>query len=165
MSLLPKPVKRPHGSRWHPETCAPRDLIRKLYLEGNSSRQVAAIVGYSARYVHEICFDITRDRVSAAILRQPQRSKHWRTCRANARKTMERFLGRKLTRHEEVHHRDEDYTNGDISNLEVLESTPHRHLHNPPNPVPRWLRPERRAYMKEYLRNYRRSNGASAEAD
>jgi hypothetical protein len=67
---------------------------------------------------------------------------------------MERFLGRKLSPWEHVHHKDEDYTNNSQDNLEVLLDSEHYALHHPKNPVPRHLRPERRAYMRAYLKDY-----------
>lgn len=69
---------------------------------------------------------------------------------------MERHLGRKLTRNEDVHHKDRDYTNNAIDNLEVLTKLAHARVHRPPNPVPRHLRPARQAYMKKYFAAYRK---------
>jgi hypothetical protein len=42
-------------------------------------------------------------------------------------------------------------------NLQMLEAGEHTRLHNPRNPIPRHLRPERRLYMKTYLKNYRKT--------
>lgn len=46
------------------------------------------------------------------------------------RKIVEEFLGRKLGEMEDVHHRDEDKTNNDISNLIVLTKAEHSRLHH-----------------------------------
>ena len=42
---------------------------------------------------------------------------------------MEKFLGRKLLRHEVVHHIDGDNTNNDITNLTVMTQSKHINLH------------------------------------
>lgn len=42
---------------------------------------------------------------------------------------MENYLGRKLEPYEEVHHKDDDPLNNDISNLEVLTKEEHLRLH------------------------------------
>lgn len=71
---------------------------------------------------------------------------------------MAQKLGRPLHSDEHVHHKDEDFTNNAPHNLEILDPTAHAQRHHPPNPVPRWLRPARRAYMREYLKYYRRAS-------
>lgn len=43
---------------------------------------------------------------------------------------MEKHLGRSLTQFEEVHHKDGNKLNNDISNLEVLDGVEHARLHN-----------------------------------
>lgn len=130
---------------------APVERMRLLYLSGLSTRQVARLTGYSASYVHRLCQGILRDRVTAARLRQPALSKHWRTCRSVARRRMERHLGRKLRRDEHVHHKDGDFTNNEQANLEVLDALVHAYTHQPPNPVPRHHRPARKQYMQTYF--------------
>lgn len=45
------------------------------------------------------------------------------------RYVMEQFLQRKLTKNEVVHHIDEDKTNNDIENLQVLTRSEHSRLH------------------------------------
>lgn len=47
------------------------------------------------------------------------------------RYVMEQLLDRKLLRTEHVHHKDEDKTNNDPANLEVLLKGHHHKLHNP----------------------------------
>lgn len=44
---------------------------------------------------------------------------------------MENYLGRYLKKNEDVHHRDEDTTNNDIKNLEVIDHVEHEKHHNP----------------------------------
>ena len=154
---------KPHGSRWYPETCAPREHIRSLYLSGLSSRKVAKMVGYSYSYVDKICKDIRRSKREANKPAVTTQSKHWRTCRAFARRLMERHLGRKLRTREHVHHLNGDFTDNRLENLQVIDVTEHCHVHRPPNPVPRWLRPKRKEYMRSYLKKYwRRKNAAQA---
>lgn len=46
------------------------------------------------------------------------------------RQLMEEILGRKLLRNEVVHHKDEDPTNNDPDNLEVMTRSEHIRLHN-----------------------------------
>lgn len=141
--------------------------IRDLYASGLSSRQVAAVVGCSGRYAWQVCKDIARDRYDAAKLRQPP-TKFWpRACRQAARIMVERSLGRKLLRHEVVHHINHDCTDNRLENLTVMNNAEHARYHlrqiHGYNPTPRHLRPERKKYMKAYLREYekRRRNASS----
>jgi transposase len=46
------------------------------------------------------------------------------------RYVMEKHLGRKLTTQEEVHHRNGNKHNNDISNLVILTKSEHAHMHN-----------------------------------
>jgi 5-methylcytosine-specific restriction endonuclease McrA len=46
------------------------------------------------------------------------------------RLVMEHHLGRKLSTHEFVHHRDGNRSNNDLSNLELTHSRPHGQQHN-----------------------------------
>lgn len=43
---------------------------------------------------------------------------------------MEKHLGRRLTPDEDVHHKDEDKTNNELSNLELMTHAEHTALHN-----------------------------------
>lgn len=135
------------------------ERIRQSYLGGLSIRQVSAEVGVSESWAGIVIkrLGISRGKSAAAILRQPPVSKHWRSSRQAARKKMESFLGRKLERYEHVHHIDHNYTNNAIENLCVLNASEHAYHHHPKNPIPRWLRPERKAYMKKYFKEYRRA--------
>lgn len=161
--------KKLHGSRWHPEKCLDKASVRQMYVDSLSTRQISRLIGYSHGHIHKICQDISRDRTEAVrlALPSPKDTKHWRTCRARARKIMENHLGRKLDRLEYVHHIDEDFTNNDIENLEVLSPREHKHRHHPDWEVPRHLRPQRREYMKAYLavysKTYRRKKRDAAE--
>lgn len=135
----------------------PPEVI-ELYKTGHSTRCIAEKLGISKSQVGKVIkrLGLSRNRIEAVrMVCVPYPSAHWRTCRAQARKIVEKSLGRKLNNHEHVHHKDGDFTNNSIDNLEVLDAKTHAHLHHPPNPVPRHLRTERQAYMKEYLRNYR----------
>lgn len=108
---------------------APVAEIRELYLSGLSTRQIAEVLRWSKSYIHRFCADITRSRRDAAVLRQPSKSTHRRSCRASARAKMERHLGRKLLRSEHVHHKDRDYTNNVLDNLEVKDASEHIREH------------------------------------
>ena len=44
---------------------------------------------------------------------------------------LEQQLGIKLDSSDDVHHKDEDFTNNDISNLEVIPHGEHQKFHNP----------------------------------
>ncbi len=44
---------------------------------------------------------------------------------------VEEYEGRLLEEHEEVHHIDEDYTNNDLSNLEIRDKIDHLKHHHP----------------------------------
>lgn len=136
---------------------ARHEQVRQLYASGLSTRQVAALVVFAHGYVAKLCRDLARDRSAAAQLRQPMRaSTHWRTCRQQARKLTERELGRKLACWEHVHHKNGDYTDQRRENREVLSAQVHTHTHRPPNPIPRWQRPARQAYMRLYAQVDRR---------
>lgn len=129
--------------------------IVSLYVDGLSTRRVAALLGFSPSCVANWCQPFARDRLDAVRLhcaKHVAQTSHWRTCRQRARKLMQKHVGRKLLRTEHVHHKDEDYTNNTLDNLEVLNEVEHAHVHRPPNPVPRHLRPHRQAYMKEYFK-------------
>lgn len=132
--------------------------IKNLYLGGLSIRQVAKELGLSETWVAVLVkrFGISRDKSRAAQLRQPSISKRWRSSRQAARKAYERYYGVKLKSDEHVHHINHDYTDNRIENLTVLMASEHSKHHHPRNPIPRWLRPERISYIREYLKNWRR---------
>lgn len=109
--------------------------IRLLYKEGLSTRQIAEQMNMSSSHVHKLVRDIARSRSQAAILRQPLQSKHWRTSRTNARKIMERHLGRRLSRLEHVHHIDHDHMNNSLDNLKILSPSDHSKHHHPKRTV------------------------------
>lgn len=44
---------------------------------------------------------------------------------------MEQYLGRKLDDDETVHHKDGDFTNNDLDNLEIVDRSDHGYLHSP----------------------------------
>lgn len=53
------------------------------------------------------------------------------------RMVMADYLGRKLLPTEEVHHIDEDPTNNDLANLELIDGGEHTRLHKLGKPLPR----------------------------
>lgn len=154
-------LAKPAATHWRGRLRIDVEKVQAAYLHGLSTRQVAALFAISASRVSKICRSIARDRSTAARLRQPmQPSTHWRTCRAQARRIVERQLDRKLARHEHVHHHDGNWQNNTVANLIVLDQRTHAHVHRPPNPVPRHKRPARQAYMRQYLAQYQRNDRA-----
>lgn len=117
-----------------PET-KPMELRAKaieLYISGLSLRQVASSIGVFNTTVQrwlKIAGIELRNKSTAMMLRNPPRSNHWRSSRQSSRRLMERHLGRKLDFNEVVHHKDEDYTNRDLENLEVMPRSEHGRLH------------------------------------
>jgi hypothetical protein len=142
-----------------------RELVTSLYVEGLSTRKVARRLGYSETWIAKLVKElgISRNRLEGVRLASSfSDTTHWRSCRAQARKVMERHLGRKLKTDEHVHHINHDYTDRRIENLVVMNASDHAKHHHPKNPIPRWLRPERKAYMKKYFSTYRKGNATSA---
>lgn len=133
------------------------ESVCELYLSGSSTRQIAAITGLCPSVVAKVVKTqgISRSHSTAAQLRHPPRSKHWRSSRSAARKKVERSLGRKLESDEHVHHVDHDYTNNSDANLAVLNASEHAKHHHPKNPIPRGQRPERKDYQKKYWESTR----------
>lgn len=138
-------------SRWHRKLSHLDSEIVKLYLSGLSTRQVASKFNISSSWVYKIVKKQInlRSQSDAAILRQPAMSRHWRACRCAARKVWERNVG-PIPIGWHVHHVDGDHTNNSLDNLRLMDPSSHAKLHHPPNPIPRWLRPERKEYMKKY---------------
>lgn len=163
--IHPSVQKPSKGNKWHPELCISVEAVVKLHDEGMSTRKIATIIGYSSSYVHKMCQKAgrIRSKSEAAILARPPTSTHWRALHSQARRIVERAYGIKLLSSEHVHHKDKNPRNNELSNLEVLDSSSHARLHNPPKYVnemgciiPRHLRPERMKYMKAYLADYRK---------
>lgn len=155
--MIEKPIRQ-HGSRWHPETCFNRQEVVNLYLMGLSTRQVAEQLGMSHGFVGRIVQEagVSRGRNVAAKLRQPRRpSHHWRTNRQQARRIWSEVNG-PIPEGYHVHHRDGDFTNNQLKNLECISASEHMRLHHagPEYHIPRHLRPARKAYMKAYLKEY-----------
>lgn len=132
-----------------------RERARLLYVNGLSTRQIAKLLGSTPSYVHRVIqkAGLSRTRSQAAILRHPATSTHWRSARQAARKVWERANGSILEGYT-IHHKDRDHANNALENLECLSARVHAHIHHPPNPVPRHLRPARKVYMQAYLRRY-----------
>ena len=129
-------------------------LVIELYRSGLTTRKVAEMVGLSPSYVAKLCRIAGIARTTSEVTRNRPRkaTTHWRSLRNRARKLVATHLGRKLESTEHVHHKDGNYLNNSLDNLEILDPRTHAHRHQPPNPVPRHLRPARRAYMAQYWR-------------
>lgn len=108
--------------------CLNRRMVRDLYIAGQSTRQIAEVMGCFSSAVYKICKDIIRAKPIAGALRRPATSTHWRSTRQAARRKMERHVGHRLTSAEDVHHKDGDYTNGALPNLEILDHQVHARL-------------------------------------
>ena len=111
------------------------DLVRILYRTDWSTREIAALTGYSKSFVANQCRDILRPKSIANKLCSPPTSRTWRACRAQARKIVERGLGCRLPSNLVVHHIDGDYTNNDIYNLAVMSRREHSRQHILAHPV------------------------------
>lgn len=138
--MLPKPSKRE---------------IIDLYLTGLSTRKVASQLNVSFSYVGKIVKDagVSRLRVDAIIAARPAKSKHWRSAREAARRIWVRTYG-PIPSGYHIHHKDGDFTNNDLNNLECISAAAHMRLHHagPEYHIPRHLRPARKQYMNTYDR-------------
>ena len=101
---------------------------RRLYRQGLFVRKVAQIVGCGKSTVWDWCATIGRNKEQAWAVSE-HRSFSKRACRARSRAKMARALGRELLPHEHVHHKDCDYTNDKLENLEVLTISEHIERH------------------------------------
>lgn len=129
----------------------------ELFQSGLSTRQIAVKIGLSKSYTFKLLtqLGLTRSRSEAAILRQPPTSKHWRSSRQQARKVWERNVG-PIPEGYHIHHKDNDFTNNALENLECLSAAEHMHITHagPEFHIPRHLRSKRKEYMKAYLKEY-----------
>lgn len=134
-----------------------KEQIIEHYTKGLSTRQIAPLVGLSYSYIHKLLrsWGLYRSKSEAALLRQLPSSIHWRSSRAAARKVWARAFG-PIPKGFHIHHKDGDYTNNNLENLECIDASTHAYIHHPINPIPRHLRPERKEYMRAYLKKYTR---------
>jgi HNH endonuclease/Homeodomain-like domain len=134
-------------------------IISILYADNRlSTRQIAEQLDCSKSQVAKIVkrLGLSRSRSEAEMLRRPPQSKHWRSARAAARRKYQRHFGVKLTSEQHIHHINGDFTDNRIENLMIVNPQEHGHIHHPPNPIPRWLRPARKEYMRNYERKRRK---------
>ena len=129
----------------------PYSVLLPLFFAGMSTRDIGRQVGLSSSRVSKMLIDLglAHDRSEIAIRKQPSQSKHWRSARAAARRLWERQVG-PIPEGWHIHHKNRDYTDNKIENLECITASEHAKLHHPKNPIPRHLRPERKAYMLEW---------------
>lgn len=134
--------------------------IIELYNSGLSSRQVAEKLNLSSSRVAVVVkrLGLSRDKKTAAILRQPPKSVHERTCRQMARTIWKRVNG-EIPENHHIHHIDGDFTNNNLSNLICLSARDHLILHKagPEYTIPKHKRCQRKVYMKDYMKRYRAS--------
>lgn len=120
----------------------------RLYKIGLSSRQVAVQLkcGHTSVVVAAKAAGLSRTREEANQLRQPSIRKHWRAARKAARKVWKRQVGH-IPSGYHIHHKNGDYTDNRIENLEALSVEDHRRAHG-------WMcpGPARTAYIKAYNR-------------
>lgn len=135
--------------------------IITLYNQGLSTRDIASRLCVSKSRVGVIIKEagVSRTKSDAMRLANPMKlSTHWRTCRQHARRIWTVVNGAIPSRYH-IHHKDGDYTNNDLTNLECLPGSKHNSLHSrgPEYTIPRHLRPARKEYMRKYLKEYRDS--------
>jgi HNH endonuclease len=100
-----------------------KDKALELYKTGMSTRAIGKIIKRNPFTVWNWC-------VQAGIIRhRPTNSTHWRTCRNRARRIMQQHLGRKLSPAEVVHHKNGDFKDNRLDNLEVMTRKQHTLLH------------------------------------
>ena len=147
---------------WAPKPIVSDDQVVELYNTGKSTRKVAEILSLSKTRVAKIVkkSGASRSKLEAGkfIHWHKPHSIHPRTNRQRARKVWTNAYG-KIPKGYDIHHKDHDYTNNAISNLEMKLHTLHvsEHSRGPEYGTPRWLRPKRQEYMKEYQKRYRKT--------
>ncbi len=108
------------------------DKIKELYLAGNSTYEVADILGCTQQSIANACrkMGIVRSISMGKIVgwRKRELSTNWEAQRKRARNTVALKLGRKLETSEEVHHKDSNYSNESDSNLVLLDYGLHRSI-------------------------------------
>ena len=72
-----------------------------------------------------------------------------------ARNLYQRHHGVTLHTAQHIHHVNHDYTDNRIENLIVLSASEHARHHHPRNPIPRWMRTERKQYQRSYMKQIR----------
>lgn len=141
----------------------PYSVVLPLFFAGLSTRQIAERIDLSSSRTHKMLslIGLGRTKSDAATLRQPPTSKHWRSCRQQARKVWARING-SIPQGHHIHHRDGDYTNNALNNLECISAGDHIRRHweqgdiptkfGYGDPRPPYKRPYKIAYMAEYNR-------------
>lgn len=113
-----------------PKSKLDKDLILGLYVAGFSTTEIAELVGdctYGA-----ICWivrPVARDRGEAISASKPPKSFKSGASRTRARGIMRRHLKRSFAHNEHVHHKNGDWTDNRLENLELLPASVHLRLH------------------------------------
>lgn len=114
-----------------------KEAIKELYRCGYSTHDLAALYGAKHHTIRLVCKMFIRSKEEGHVLTSLRRGRMTsRACRYRARCLVEKLLKRKLKRTEVVHHKDQDWTNNNMANLEVLDLGEHSRLHN----LERWHR-------------------------
>lgn len=133
MGILKTGAHRRSGNRFHAPLAGREGEAIALYQSGASTYQTARAMGVSKTWVCQLVRGIARDRSTAAQLSHPATSIHRRNARKTARRLWERTRGL-IPRGFHIHHKDGDFTNNVIANLEVLSPSDHVQRHRPANP-------------------------------
>jgi len=143
-----------HGGRRRRMELKERRGMRALKAIGFSAREIGLLFGRTRATVQEVVGKGWEEwEAKRGKPRPHQYNERW--YRGFARKLYQKHHGVELITAQHVHHINHDFTDNRIENLTVLNAGEHSRHHHPANPTPRWLRPERQAYMKKYMETYR----------
>jgi len=138
------------GGRRIPIPERERKAMRALKALGYSAREIGLLFGRTRALVQIQVGKGWEAREAKRGQPRPHQSTEW-WYRHAARKLYQKYHGVKLRRDQHVHHINHDYTDNRIENLSIMSASEHSKHHHPANPIPRWLRPERRIYQRKYM--------------